>query len=124
MFQNTFIRIIRAWQQRNKLVAFFIRSHGKHTETSILLDNTGSAYQIVVHASGLYFSPQITISEYLPDTKRTLHQKSFVSWLFRLRTDLERALIQIHQWMDENNSERLSQEEEMNLIKKMYKNIN
>jgi len=45
MFSRLFIRILRAWQKRHSLVALFIQSHGNHTETSVLLDETGSAYQ-------------------------------------------------------------------------------
>ena len=123
MFLSIFIRILRDWQSCNKLVALFIQSHGKHTETSVLLDDAGSAYQIAVHASGLYFRPCVTVTEYVPETKNILHQESFTSSLFSLRKDLERGLSRVHGWMRENGSKRLAQDEEMKLVQKMYSQI-
>ncbi len=120
MFLTIFIRILRAWQTRNKLVAFFFHSHGKYTETSVLLDDTGSAYQVTVHLSGSYLFPQITVSEYLPDTGRILHQVSFTASFFTFRSKLDQALKRISQWMTENKAKRLTQEDEMKLVKKMY----
>jgi hypothetical protein len=123
MFSSTFIRVLRAWQERNKLVALFIQSHGEHTETSVLLDDAGSAYQIAVHAAGFYFRSQVTVSEYVPETKNILHQESFTSSLLTFRRDLERALSRVHGWMRENGSKRLPQDEEMKLVKKLYAQV-
>ena len=89
----------------------------------MLLDDAGSAYQIAVHTSGFYVRSQVTVSEYVPETKNVLHQESFASSLFTLRRDLERALSRVHDWMRENGSKRLPQDEEMKLVQKMYAQI-
>lgn len=123
MFSRIFIGILRAWQTRHSLVAFFIHSHGKHTETAVLLDNTGSAYQIAVQAACFYLRPQITVSEYVPSIKRILHQESFRSSLLTFNSDLERALTRVYAWMAENGGKRLSHDEELKLAQEMYARI-
>jgi hypothetical protein len=115
-----FMRAVRAWEARNKLAGIFIRSPGKHTESVVLLDNAGSAYQIAVEASGLYFCPQVTITEYVPETNRLLRQKTLKSTIVSLRSDLRKALQLVQDWMHENKSTRLSQDEEMAVLRKMY----
>ena len=120
MFASVFIRIVRKWQAERKLIALAIQSHGKHTEASVLLDDTGSAYQITVHGFGFYFRPTISTSEYLPDTMRVIQQRSTATTLFCLRRDLERAFLRVEGWIDENKGRRLPEEEEMKLVQVMF----
>ena len=120
MFLSVFIRILRSWQKRHHLVALFVHSQGKHTETSVLLDDTGSAYQIAVQASWFCLRPRVTVSEYVPNLGRILHQESFHSWLFTFSSDLEYALSFVHRWMAENGGKRAPREDEVELVQKMY----
>ena len=119
MFARITVGIFRRWQAKKKIAALVIWSHGKHTETAVLRDDSGSAYQIALHASGFYFRPSLTVSEYLPDSMRVIHQHSFYTTVFSLTRDLDRALDQVFAWISENKAKRLSQDEEMKLIESM-----
>ena len=123
MFSKILIQILRKWQKNRGLVAFYIHSQGEHTETSVLLDDSGSAYQIAVRASGLYLCPQVTVSEYIIDTQRVLHQESSVCYLFSFASALDRALARVHAWMADNGAHRLPQTEEMRVVERMYSQI-
>jgi hypothetical protein len=115
-----FIRILRAWEVRNELAGIFIRTPGKYTESVVLLDSAGSAYQIAVHTSGLCFRSHLTITDYVPETGLVLGQETFKSTILTLKSDLGKALQVVHNWMGESGSTRLPQEEEMALLRKMY----
>jgi len=120
MFYCVFVRILRSWHRRNNLVAMFIHSHGKHSETALLLDDTGSAYQIVVRGSGFYFRLNAVVTEYVPETKKILHQKDFSFLLPSMADNLSKALEISQNWMAENGGKRLSQDVEMNRVREMY----
>ncbi len=120
MFANITIGIFRRWQAKRKIVALLISSHGKHTEAAVLRDDSGSAYQITLRASGFYIRPSLTVAEFIPDTMRVLHQESFATTVFGLSSDLDRALDQVFAWMLENKAKRLPQDEEMKLVRVMF----
>jgi hypothetical protein len=87
MFFSIFIRVLRAWEDHNNLVGLAIYSPARHTETCVLLDDAGSAFQIAVDATGVSFRPQVMVTEYVSETMNVLHQESFTSSLFTLPPD-------------------------------------
>jgi len=121
MFASIIIGTFRRWQAEKKVSAIVIQSHGEYSESVVLRDDSGSAYQIALHASGFYFRPSLTISEYLPDSMRVLHQLSFYTTVFTLHRDLDRSFDKIFVWISENKAQRLSQDEELKLIRTMIK---
>jgi hypothetical protein len=121
LFSRFTIGIFRQWQSERKVVALLLSSHGKHTEAVVLRDGSGSAYQITLHAEGLYFRSSLTVSEYVPETMNVLHQMAFDTTIFALRRTLDRALEIVNGWIEENGSSRLSQDTEMELVQSMFK---
>jgi len=120
MFSSITIGIFRRWQAKNKIVALLIQSRGRHTEAAVLRDDSDSAYQITLEASGFYFRPTLSILEYLPDSKRVIKQDSIISTVLSLRSDLNRALDIVFSWMKENRATRLPQDQEMILVRAMF----
>jgi hypothetical protein len=120
MFRKFLIRITRSWQAQNKLVGLVVWSHGQHSESVVLLDNAGSAYQVAIHGSGFHLRPSVTVSEYLPENMRVIQQYSFFTTLLSLRARLSSALSEIERWMKQNNAVRLPHDEEMKLVQSMY----
>lgn len=120
IFAKITIGIFRRWQAEKKVVALILRSHGEHSEAVVLRDDSGSAYQITLHAAGLYFRPSLTVGEYLPDTMRVMHKYSVFVSVFGLRRALDHALEMTSKWMAENHATRLPQDEEMKLVRVMF----
>jgi hypothetical protein len=123
MISNYFLRVIRRCQRRHGLVAFFINSHGFHTETSIMLDSTGSAYQVAVQLSKLTMRPTITVSEYIAGTHIVIRQERIVSWVLAFAHDYERAVQQVFGWIAGKNAQRLFQMEELRLANEMFQRL-
>ena len=121
LFSRFTIGIFRRWQSERKIVALLLSSHGKHTEAAVLRDGSGSAYQITLHAEGMYYRSSLTVSEYVPETMNVLHQIAFDTTIFTLRRTLDRAMEVVNGWMEENGSTRLPQETEMELVQSMFK---
>jgi hypothetical protein len=107
--------------KRNDLVSVFLSSHGKHTESVVVADNAGAAYQITLQLARLPLRPIITVSEYVPETPpRVLQQYSVRVWFFGLSSALDASLQQLQSWMVRHHGRRLGKDEDVKLARKIY----